>query len=179
VSDCPRGGGQPGHGTKPPNATSSPRKSPLFYRKLPSIERAPEGALWDRTAAAVSRDLMKRAVAYRIQERLLGGLSVSTRRLLERTAEDAVARRPARPRRRAAKVRRRLHQAGVQHGSLLLTAPPRREIRTPNPRRVFDVTGFRASAWRTKRTTNSLQHRCFYSGRILRRTQAEFRPNKP
>jgi hypothetical protein len=38
---------------------------------------------------------MKRAVAYRIQKRLLGGLSVSTRRLLERVAEDAAARRPA------------------------------------------------------------------------------------
>jgi Protein of unknown function (DUF2924) len=127
----------------------------------------------------VSRDLMKRAVACRIQERLLGGLRVSTRRLVERIAEDAVARRPARPRRRAAKVRLRLHQAGVQHGSLLLTAPPRTEIRTPNPRRVVDVTGFRASAWRTKRTTNSLQHQCFYSGRILRQTRAEFRPDKP
>src|ERR1700730_13528969 len=34
----------------------------------------------------ISRDLMQRAVAYRIQERLLGGLSVSTRRLLERIA---------------------------------------------------------------------------------------------
>jgi hypothetical protein len=42
-----------------------------------------------------SRDLMTRAVAYRIQERALGGLSASTRRLLERVADDIGGRRPA------------------------------------------------------------------------------------
>ena len=35
-----------------------------------------------------SRDLLTRAVAYRIQERALGGLSASTRRLLERIADS-------------------------------------------------------------------------------------------
>jgi hypothetical protein len=39
-----------------------------------------------------SRDFLRRAVAYRIQERALGGLSVSTRRLLERIAGDATQR---------------------------------------------------------------------------------------
>lgn len=34
------------------------------------------------------------AVAYRLQERVLGGLRPSTRRLLERTVEDKVDRRP-------------------------------------------------------------------------------------
>jgi len=43
-----------------------------------------------------SRDFLIRAVAYRIQERALGGLSVSTRRLLERVAEDVSERRRVR-----------------------------------------------------------------------------------
>src|SRR5215469_8106544 len=42
-----------------------------------------------------SRDLMTRAVAYCIQERALGGLSASTRRLLERVADDIGGPRPA------------------------------------------------------------------------------------
>jgi len=43
-----------------------------------------------------SRDFVTRALAYRIQERALGGLSVSTRRLLERVAEDVSERRRVR-----------------------------------------------------------------------------------
>src|ERR1700719_3282819 len=42
----------------------------------------------------LSRDLLRRAVAYRMQENLLGGLKPATRRLLERVAEDARARKP-------------------------------------------------------------------------------------
>jgi hypothetical protein len=41
----------------------------------------------------LSRDLLRRAVAYRIQESVLGGLKPATRRLLERVAEDARARK--------------------------------------------------------------------------------------
>ena len=74
--------------------------------------------------------------------------------------------------------------------ALLLTARLGGEIRTPNPRRVFDVTGFRASAWRTKgtgeieekpnlRRTNSLQHGRLLSGRIVRQTRAEVSPDTP
>ena len=44
--------------------------------------------------ARFSRDLLVRAIAYRIQERALGGLSTATRRLFERIAADAQARRP-------------------------------------------------------------------------------------
>ena len=49
-----------------------------------------------------SRDLLLRAVAYRMQERVLGGLKPATRRLLERVARDAQARSPIRvaPRRK-------------------------------------------------------------------------------
>ena len=42
----------------------------------------------------VSRELLTRAVAYRIQEQVLGGLKPSTRRLLERLASDARVGRP-------------------------------------------------------------------------------------
>lgn len=42
----------------------------------------------------MSRDMLIRAVAYRIQEVALGGLKPSTRRLLAKVAADASARRP-------------------------------------------------------------------------------------
>ena len=42
----------------------------------------------------ISRDLLTRAIAYRIQEKALGGLKPSTRRLLAKVAADASARRP-------------------------------------------------------------------------------------
>jgi Protein of unknown function (DUF2924) len=42
----------------------------------------------------VSRELLIRALAYRIQEQALGGLKPSTRRLLERLAGDARSGRP-------------------------------------------------------------------------------------
>ena len=44
----------------------------------------------------LSRDWLRRAVAYRIQENVLGGLKPATRRLLERVAEEARARKPSR-----------------------------------------------------------------------------------
>jgi hypothetical protein len=44
--------------------------------------------------ARFSRDLLMRAVAYRPQERVLGGLSRATRRLFERIVANAQARRP-------------------------------------------------------------------------------------
>jgi len=48
-----------------------------------------------------SRDLLMRAVAYRMQERVLGGLKPATRRLLERVAQDARARAANKSRTRA------------------------------------------------------------------------------
>jgi hypothetical protein len=44
--------------------------------------------------ARFSRDLLIGAVAYRMQERALGGLRPATRRLFERVVGDAQARRP-------------------------------------------------------------------------------------
>jgi Protein of unknown function (DUF2924) len=46
--------------------------------------------------ARLSRDLLLRAVAYRLQERALGGLKRTTIRLFQRVAADAHARRPLR-----------------------------------------------------------------------------------
>lgn len=45
----------------------------------------------------ISRELLTRAVAYRIQEQVYGGLKRSTRRLLIRLANDARSRRPLKP----------------------------------------------------------------------------------
>jgi hypothetical protein len=45
----------------------------------------------------ISEDLLRRAIAYRLQERALGGLKPSTRRLLLRVARDARRSRPATP----------------------------------------------------------------------------------
>jgi Protein of unknown function (DUF2924) len=42
----------------------------------------------------ISRELLKRALDYRLQELALGGLKPATRRLLARVAADALARRP-------------------------------------------------------------------------------------
>src|ERR1700733_15035048 len=42
----------------------------------------------------IRRDLLTRALAYRLQERALGGLKPSTRRLLTKVAADASARQP-------------------------------------------------------------------------------------
>jgi len=41
-----------------------------------------------------SRDLLRRAIAYRMQELVLGGLKPATRRLLQRVADEARARKP-------------------------------------------------------------------------------------
>jgi hypothetical protein len=46
----------------------------------------------------LSRDWLRRAVAYRIQENVLGGLKPATRRLLERVAEDARVKKPSKVR---------------------------------------------------------------------------------
>ena len=45
----------------------------------------------------ISRELLTRAVAYRIQEQVYGGLKRSTRRLLIRLANDARSGRPLKP----------------------------------------------------------------------------------
>jgi hypothetical protein len=55
----------------------------------------------------ISEDLLRRAIAHRLQERAFGGLKPSTRRLLQRIAEDA------RPRSSSATPTRKLSAGAV------------------------------------------------------------------
>ena len=84
-----------------------------------------------------SHDLLMRAVAYRIQERVLGGLKPATRRLFERVSQDARARRPI----RVAPVRKLApgallirqwggakHQVTVLEGGVMFRSKPYRSL---------------------------------------------------
>jgi Protein of unknown function (DUF2924) len=66
----------------------------LDVKHLKSRWRALYGS---EAPARFSRDLLIRAIAYHMQERVLGGLNGATRRLFERVAADAQARRPHKP----------------------------------------------------------------------------------
>jgi hypothetical protein len=74
-----------------------PKSRKAISRKLTGIRSLPIRELkqqWRSLYSSepphrVSRELLIRAVAYRIQEQALGGLKPSTRRLLERLASDA------------------------------------------------------------------------------------------
>ena len=84
------------------------RKSPVttstLEREINELEQAAVSQLKERWRALygtepprrISRDLLIRALAYRMQEQVLGGLRPSTRRLLARVAADAAARRTIR-----------------------------------------------------------------------------------
>ena len=71
-------------------------------REIEELQKATSANLKERWRALyrtepprrISRDLLIRALAYRIQEKALGGLKPSTRRLLIKVAADASARRP-------------------------------------------------------------------------------------
>lgn len=71
-------------------------------REIAALSEATSANLKDRWRALygtepprpISRDLLVRALAYRIQEQSLGGLKPSTRRLLAQVAADASARSP-------------------------------------------------------------------------------------
>jgi hypothetical protein len=68
---------------------------------LQSLDVAQLKARWrtlykTEAPARFSRNLLIRAVAYRLQERALGGLKPTTRRLFRRIAADARAQRPLR-----------------------------------------------------------------------------------
>ena len=73
-----------------------------LVREIEELQEATSANLKERWRALyrsepprrISRDLLIRALAYRIQEKALGGLKPSTRRLLTKVAADASARRP-------------------------------------------------------------------------------------
>jgi hypothetical protein len=79
-----------------------PNSHEALLRKLASLRSLPIRQLkqqWRSLYSSepphrVSRELLTRAVAYRIQEQVLKGLKPSTRRLLERLASDARVGRP-------------------------------------------------------------------------------------
>ena len=79
-----------------------PKSHEALSRRLASLRSLPIKQLklrWRTLYSSepplrVSRELLIRAVAYRIQEQVLGGLKPSTRRLLERLACDARSGRP-------------------------------------------------------------------------------------
>src|SRR5882757_9889711 len=63
---------------------------------LPSLDRTELKEKWRElygmeAPASISQPILLRAIAYRLQENALGGLKPSIRRLLTKTAEDALA----------------------------------------------------------------------------------------
>jgi hypothetical protein len=87
---------------QPMQGKTLPESHEALSRKLASLRSLPIKELkqqWRSLYSSepphrVSRELLTRAVAYRIQEQALGGLRPSTRRLLERLASDAHSGRP-------------------------------------------------------------------------------------
>ena len=79
-----------------------PKSPQTISRKLASLESSPIKVLKQQWRALygsepphrISRELLIRAVAYRIQEQARGGLKPSTRRLLVRLGNDARGGRP-------------------------------------------------------------------------------------
>jgi hypothetical protein len=73
----------------------APGDKPEKFDTLDSIALKQRWRVLYRTEAPVhlGRALLLQAIAYRLQERILGGPKSSTRRLLERAAEDSVHRR--------------------------------------------------------------------------------------
>ncbi len=77
------------------NVKNSQERSPVLGHSISNQLRAQWKLLYEIDAPPhLSRDWLRRSVAYRIQENALGGLKPATRRLLERVAEDARARKP-------------------------------------------------------------------------------------
>lgn len=80
----------------------SPETIPLRLASLKSASIADLKQQWralyhSQAPHHISRELLTRAVAYRIQEQVYGGLKPSTRRLLLRLANDARSGRPLKP----------------------------------------------------------------------------------
>src|ERR1700735_3868883 len=80
----------------------SPETIPLRLASLKSCSIAELKQQWrvlytSEPPHRISRELLTRAVAYRVQEKVRGGLKPSTRRLLIRLANDARSGRSLRP----------------------------------------------------------------------------------
>jgi Protein of unknown function (DUF2924) len=95
--------------------SESPETIPLKIASLKSCSVSELKQQWralyhSEPPHRVSRELLTRAVAYRIQEQVYGGLKPSTRRLLIRLANDARSGQPLTPE----------PAAGVQPGTVLM-----------------------------------------------------------
>src|SRR5271169_7103220 len=82
--------------------SKSPETIPLRLASLRSSSIAELKQQWrvlynSEPPHRISRELLTRAVAYRIQEQVYGGLKPSTRKLLLRLADDARSGRPLKP----------------------------------------------------------------------------------
>lgn len=83
-------------------STSSTSNPGTLDSEIGALAKASRAELTSRWCALykteppkrISRELLRRAIAYRLQELALGGLKPAMRRLLARVAADASARRP-------------------------------------------------------------------------------------
>jgi hypothetical protein len=77
--------------------TISPRLARLKSTSITELKHQWRELYGSEPPRRISRELLTRAVAYRIQEQAYAGLKPSTRRLLIRLANDARSGRPLRP----------------------------------------------------------------------------------
>ena len=74
--------------------TISPRLARLKSASISELKQQWRTLYGSEPPHRISRELLLRAVSYRIQEQALGGLTPPTRKLLERLANDARCGRP-------------------------------------------------------------------------------------
>src|SRR5215472_8519966 len=99
VCVCPRGGRacmQKERFSKSPEATRL-RLASLKSASIAELKQQWRSHYGSNPPHRISRELLTRAVAYRIQEQVYGGLKPSTRKLLMRLANEARSGRPLRP----------------------------------------------------------------------------------
>jgi hypothetical protein len=77
--------------------TTSLRLASLKSSSIAELKQQWQAVYHSEPPHRISRELLTRAVAYRIQERVYGGLKPSTRKMLLRLADDARSGRPLRP----------------------------------------------------------------------------------
>lgn len=77
--------------------TTSLRLASLKSSSIAELKQQWRAVYHSEPPHRISRELLTRAVAYRIQERVYGGLKPSTRKMLLRLADDARSGRPLRP----------------------------------------------------------------------------------
>ncbi len=77
--------------------TISSRLASLKSSSMAELKQQWQALYHSEPPHRISRELLTRAAAYRIQEQVYGGLKPSTRRLLLRLADDARSGRPLKP----------------------------------------------------------------------------------